>query len=97
MAVSVDLIDALKRCLRAQELTYRELAARIRMSEAAVSDILYDRGGHNSARARPMGTTGMGTTTTSATTNMGTAGVLRTTPTHDDQVVTRTTTTTITD
>ena len=36
MAVSVDLIDALKRCLRAQELTYRELAARIRMSEAAV-------------------------------------------------------------
>ena len=36
MAVSVDLIDALKRCLRAQNLTYRELAARIRMSEAAV-------------------------------------------------------------
>ena len=34
MAVSVDLIDALKRCLRAQELTYRELAARIRIPEA---------------------------------------------------------------
>lgn len=36
MAVSVDLIDALKRCLRAQAMTYRELAGRIRMSEAAV-------------------------------------------------------------
>ena len=36
MAVSVDLIDALKRCLRAQDMTYRDLAARIRMSEAAV-------------------------------------------------------------
>lgn len=36
MAVSVDLIDALKRCLRAQNMTYRDLAAQIRLSEAAV-------------------------------------------------------------
>lgn len=36
MAVAVDLIDALKRCLRAQGMTYKDLAARIRMSEAAI-------------------------------------------------------------
>ncbi len=36
MAVSVELIDALKRLLRGQGLTYRELAARVKMSEAAV-------------------------------------------------------------
>lgn len=36
MAMSLELIDALKRCLRAQGLTYRELAARLRLSEAAV-------------------------------------------------------------
>lgn len=36
MAVSVELIDALKRLLRGQGLTYRELAARLKMSEAAV-------------------------------------------------------------
>lgn len=36
MAVSVDLIDALKRLLRGQGMTYRELAARLKMSEAAV-------------------------------------------------------------
>lgn len=36
MAVSVELIDALKRLLRGQGLTYRELASRIKMSEAAV-------------------------------------------------------------
>ncbi|WP_407352481.1 helix-turn-helix domain-containing protein [Luteimonas sp. R10] len=36
MAISIELVDALKRCLRAQGLTYRELAARLRLSEAAV-------------------------------------------------------------
>ncbi|MBL8264560.1 MAG: helix-turn-helix transcriptional regulator [Xanthomonadaceae bacterium] len=36
MAVSVDLIDALKRLLRGQGMTYRELAGRLKMSEAAV-------------------------------------------------------------
>jgi transcriptional regulator with XRE-family HTH domain len=36
MAVSVELIDALKRLLRGQGLTYRELAVRLKMSEAAV-------------------------------------------------------------
>ena len=36
MAVSFDLIDALKRCLRAQGMTYRDLAARVKLSEAAV-------------------------------------------------------------
>ncbi len=36
MAVSVDLIDALKRLLRGQGLTYRDLALRLKMSEAAV-------------------------------------------------------------
>ena len=36
MAVSVDLIDALKRLLRGQGMTYRDLAGRLKMSEAAV-------------------------------------------------------------
>jgi transcriptional regulator with XRE-family HTH domain len=36
MAVSVDLIDALKRLLRGQGMTYRDLAVRLKMSEAAV-------------------------------------------------------------
>ena len=36
MSVSVDLINALKRGLRARGLTYRELAQRIGLSEAAV-------------------------------------------------------------
>ena len=36
MSVSVDLINALKRGLRAQGMTYRELAQRMKLSEAAV-------------------------------------------------------------
>ncbi len=36
MAVSLELVDALKRCLRGQSMTYRDLAARMRMSEAAI-------------------------------------------------------------
>jgi DNA-binding Xre family transcriptional regulator len=36
MAISIELIDGLKRFLRAQDLTYRDLAARLRLSEAAV-------------------------------------------------------------
>ncbi|TDK28381.1 XRE family transcriptional regulator [Luteimonas aestuarii] len=36
MALSIDLVNALKRGLRAQGMTYRELAARIDLSEAAV-------------------------------------------------------------
>lgn len=36
MALSIDLIDALKRGLRAQGMTYRELATQLRLSEAAV-------------------------------------------------------------
>ena len=36
MAVSVELIDALKRLLRGQGMTYRELAQRLKLSEAAV-------------------------------------------------------------
>lgn len=36
MAVSIDIVDALKRLLRGQGMTYRELASRIKMSEAAV-------------------------------------------------------------
>jgi transcriptional regulator with XRE-family HTH domain len=36
MSVSVDLVNALKRSLRAQGMTYRELAQRMRLSEAAV-------------------------------------------------------------
>ena len=36
MALSLELVDALKRCLRAQGMTYRDLAARLKLSEAAV-------------------------------------------------------------
>jgi transcriptional regulator with XRE-family HTH domain len=36
VSVSIDLVNALKRSLRAQGLTYRELALRIGLSEAAV-------------------------------------------------------------
>ena len=36
MAITVELTDALKRLLRSQGLTYRELASRLKMSEAAV-------------------------------------------------------------
>lgn len=36
MSVSIDLINALKRGLRAQGMTYRELAERLKLSEAAV-------------------------------------------------------------
>ena len=36
MSLSNELVDALKRCLRAQGITYRELATRIGLSEAAV-------------------------------------------------------------
>lgn len=36
MAISIELIDGLKRFLRAQDLTYRDLAVRLKLSEAAV-------------------------------------------------------------
>ncbi len=36
MAVSVEVIDSLKRLLRGQGLTYRDLATRLKLSEAAV-------------------------------------------------------------
>lgn len=36
MSLSIDLVNALKRSLRAQGITYRELAARLDLSEAAV-------------------------------------------------------------
>ncbi|TXK65756.1 helix-turn-helix domain-containing protein [Alkalisalibacterium limincola] len=36
MAISSELTDALKRCLRAQAMTYRDLAGRLGVSEAAV-------------------------------------------------------------
>lgn len=36
MALSLELVDALKRFLRAQDLTYRDLAGRLKLSEAAV-------------------------------------------------------------
>ncbi|MGO4775586.1 helix-turn-helix domain-containing protein, partial [Lysobacter sp. 2RAB21] len=36
MALSFELVDALKRFLRAQDLTYRDLAGRLKLSEAAV-------------------------------------------------------------
>jgi len=36
MALSLELVDALKRFLRAQDLTYRDLASRLKLSEAAV-------------------------------------------------------------
>lgn len=36
MSISIELVEALKRCLRGQGVTYRELAGRIGMSEAAI-------------------------------------------------------------
>lgn len=36
MAISIELLDALKRCLRSQRISYRELASRLAMSEAAI-------------------------------------------------------------
>lgn len=43
MTVAIDLIDALKRGLRAQGLTYRDLAARLKLSEAAVKRMFSKR------------------------------------------------------
>jgi len=43
MTVSLDLIDALKRSLRTQGLTYRDLATRLRLSEAAVKRMFAQR------------------------------------------------------
>ena len=36
MAISIDLLEALKRCLRSQRISYRELASRLSVSEAAI-------------------------------------------------------------
>lgn len=36
MAISIELLDALKRCLRGQRISYRELASRLAISEAAI-------------------------------------------------------------
>jgi transcriptional regulator with XRE-family HTH domain len=43
MAISLELIDALKRCLRAQGMTYRDLAARLKLSEAAIKRMFSQR------------------------------------------------------
>jgi transcriptional regulator with XRE-family HTH domain len=43
MALSVELVDALKRCLRVQGMTYRELAVRLKLSEAAVKRMFSQR------------------------------------------------------
>lgn len=43
MALSVELVDALKRCLRGQGITYRELAVRLKLSEAAVKRMFSQR------------------------------------------------------
>ena len=43
MALSLELVDALKRFLRAQDLTYRDLAARLKLSEAAVKRMFSKR------------------------------------------------------
>lgn len=43
MTVAIDLIDALKRGLRAQGLTYRDLAVRLKLSEAAVKRMFSKR------------------------------------------------------
>ena len=43
MAISLELIDALKRCLRAQDMTYRDLAARLKLSEAAIKRMFSQR------------------------------------------------------
>lgn len=43
MAISLELIDALKRCLRAQGMTYRDLAGRLKLSEAAIKRMFSQR------------------------------------------------------
>ncbi|KQZ66689.1 MULTISPECIES: helix-turn-helix transcriptional regulator [unclassified Lysobacter] len=43
MALSLELVDALKRFLRAQDLTYRDLATRLKLSEAAVKRMFSKR------------------------------------------------------
>ena len=43
MALSLELVDALKRFLRAQDLTYRDLASRLKLSEAAVKRMFSKR------------------------------------------------------
>ncbi|MEO8365886.1 MAG: helix-turn-helix transcriptional regulator [Pseudoxanthomonas sp.] len=43
MALSLELIDALKRCLRAQGMTYRDLAVRLKLSEAAIKRMFSQR------------------------------------------------------
>ena len=43
MALSLELIDALKRCLRAQGVTYRDLAGRLQLSEAAIKRMFSQR------------------------------------------------------
>ncbi len=43
MALSIELVDSLKRCLRAQGLTYRDLAARLKLSEAAIKRMFSQR------------------------------------------------------
>ncbi|MCY7313627.1 MAG: helix-turn-helix transcriptional regulator, partial [Pseudoxanthomonas sp.] len=43
MALSLELIDALKRTLRAQGITYRDLALRLKLSEASVKRMFSQR------------------------------------------------------
>jgi transcriptional regulator with XRE-family HTH domain len=43
MAFALDLVDALKRSIRAQGLTYRDLAERLKLSEAAVKRMFSKR------------------------------------------------------
>lgn len=43
MALSLELVDALKRCLRGQGMTYRDLAARLKLSEAAIKRMFSQR------------------------------------------------------
>ena len=43
MTIALDLIEALKRSLRAQGLTYRDLAERLKLSEAAVKRMFSKR------------------------------------------------------
>lgn len=43
MAISLELIDALKRCLRAHDMTCRDLAARLKLSEAAIKRMFSQR------------------------------------------------------
>lgn len=43
VAISLELVDAIKRCLRAQGITYRDLAGRLKLSEAAVKRMFSQR------------------------------------------------------